>query len=80
MQTRLGEGITPMKSLPRKNPLRHVRKIRARLSQLIVHLRGDVGKVAEPKAQALFETAAEVLGGLSKAFADYEKKIERAWK
>jgi len=54
--------------------------MRARLSQLITHLRGDVGKVAEPKAQALFETAAEVLGGLAKAFADYEKKTERAWK
>jgi len=26
------------------------------------------------------ETAAEVLGGLKKAFGDYEKKNEPAWK
>ena len=34
----------------------------------------------EPKAQALFETAAEVLTGLVKAFDDYEKKNEAAWR
>jgi len=28
----------------------------------------------------MFETAAEVLGGLKKAFGDYEKKNEPAWK
>ena len=47
--------------------------------QLIEHLREDVGKVAEPKAQALFETSAEVLSGLVKAFNDYEKKSGAAW-
>ena len=30
--------------------------------------------------QGLFETAAEVLGGLKKAFSDYEQKNELAWK
>ena len=50
------------------------------MSQLIEHLRGDVGKVAEPKAQALFETSAEVLTGLVKAFDDYEKKSEATWR
>ena len=48
--------------------------------QLIEHLREDVGKVTEPKAQALFETSAEVLTGLVKAFDDYEKKSEAAWR
>ena len=47
---------------------------------LIEHLRQDVVKVAEPKAQALFETSAEVLTGLVKAFVDYEKKTEKAWR
>jgi hypothetical protein len=47
------------------------------MRQLIEHLRGDVGKVTEPKAQALFETSAEVLTGLVKAFDDYEKKAKR---
>jgi hypothetical protein len=28
----------------------------------------------------MFETAAEVLGGLSKAFSDYERKNEAAWR
>ena len=50
------------------------------MRQLIDHLREDVGKVTEPKAQALFETSAEVLTGLVKAFDDYEKKSEEAWR
>jgi hypothetical protein len=37
-------------------------------------------KVTEPKAQALFETSAEVLTGLAEAFDDYEKKSEAAWR
>jgi hypothetical protein len=36
--------------------------------------------VQNPKAQALFETAAEVLSGLEKAFRDYGAGTERAWK
>jgi hypothetical protein len=28
----------------------------------------------------MFETAAEVLGGLEKAFKDYEQKNEAAWR
>jgi hypothetical protein len=43
-----------------------------------VHLREDIGKVQEQKAQALFETAAEVLGGLRTAFDHYEHKAEPA--
>ena len=48
--------------------------------RFIEHLREGVGKVTEPKAQALFETSAEVLTGLVKAFDDYEKKSEEAWR
>ena len=50
------------------------------MRQLIDLLREDVGKVTEPKAQALFETSAEVLTGLVKAFDDSEKKNEAAWR
>ena len=60
--------------------MHHTQKIKARMRQLIEHLREDVGKVTEPKAQALFETSAEVLAGLVKAFDDYEKKSEAAWR
>jgi hypothetical protein len=62
------------------NPIHHTRKIKAQMRQLIEHLREDVGKVTDPKAQALFETSAEVLTGLVKAFDDYEKKSEEAWR
>jgi hypothetical protein len=62
------------------NPSHHTQKIKAQMHQLIEHLRADVGKVTEPKAQALFETSAEVLTGLVKAFDDYEKKSEAAWR
>ncbi len=69
-----------MKPHSKKNPLRHTKKIKTRMRKLIKHLRGDVEKVAEPKAQALFETSAEVLTGLVKAFDDYEHKSEAAWR
>jgi hypothetical protein len=39
-----------------------------------------VTKVDEPQLKAMFETSAEVLGGLAKAFQDYERKNEAAWK
>ena len=61
------------------NLIRHTHKIKAQMRQIIKHLREDVGKVTEAKAQALFETSAEVLAGLIKAFDDYEKKTEAAW-
>ncbi len=57
----------------------HTQKLKAQMRQLIEHLRQDVAKVPEPKAQALFETSAEVLTGLVKAFDDYEQQSEPAW-
>jgi hypothetical protein len=62
------------------NPIHHTQKIKVQMRQLIDHLREDVGKVTEPKVQALFETSAEVLTGLVKAFDDYEKNNEAAWR
>ena len=69
-----------MKLSSKKIAIHHTQKIKARMGQLIEHLREDVGKVAEPKAQALFETSAKVITGLVKAFDDYEKKSEAAWR
>ena len=69
-----------MKPSSENNPIHHTQKIKAQMRQLIEHLREDVGKVTEPKAQALLETSAEVLTGLVKAFDDYEKKSEAAWR
>jgi hypothetical protein len=63
-----------------RDPLHHTQKMRHRLNGTIEHLRADIDKVDEPQFKAMFETAAEVLGGLAKAFRDYEQKNESAWK
>jgi hypothetical protein len=62
------------------NPRHHTEKIRAMLTGLVDHVRGDIEKIAEPRAQALMETTAEVLLGLRKAYEDYERGEERAWR
>ncbi|AXY74154.1 hypothetical protein D3H65_09285 [Paraflavitalea soli] len=62
------------------NPMEHTANIKKEFKVLINHLRQDVLKVDDPAAKALFETSAEVLVGLEKAFSDYENKNEPAWK
>jgi hypothetical protein len=63
-----------------KNPVRHTQRMKQRLQEIVTHLRQDIEKVDEPKLAAMFETSAEVLSGLVKAFDDYEKKNEAAWR
>jgi len=63
-------------SSPSPDPRVHTENIKKMLGDLISHLREDVEKVHEPKAQALFETSAEVLQGLQTAFDHYEKGAE----
>ena len=60
------------------DPRHHTTNVRQWLDDLIGHLREDTTKFSEPKAQAMFETAAEVLLGLRKAFDDYERGSEKA--
>jgi hypothetical protein len=48
------------------------------LDELIQHLREDTHKMDEPKAQAVFETSAEVLVGLKTALEHYERRSEAA--
>jgi hypothetical protein len=62
------------------DPKHHTAKIKRMLDELVQHVREDVTKVNEPKAQALFETTAEVLNGLKKAYDHYESKSELAWR
>ena len=62
------------------DPRRHTAKPKQMLRDVAGHAREDVGKVSDPKAQALFETTAEVLVGLEKAYQDFEDRNERAWK
>lgn len=67
-------------NLSETDPRHHTSKIKGKLDELIAHLREDVTKVNEPKAQALFETTAEVLKGLATAYSHYEQHSEPAWK
>jgi hypothetical protein len=69
-----------METIASKDPRAHTANVRKEFRELINHLRGDINKLDEPKAQALFETAAEVISGLDAAFKHYEEKSEDAWK
>ena len=62
------------------DPRHHTQKMRKRLDEVRQHLREDIDKVDEPQLKAMFETSAEVIGGLMKAFHDYEQKNESAWR
>jgi deglycase len=62
------------------DPGHHAQHLKLLLNDVAVRARDDVRKVSDPKAQALFETTAEALKGLAKAFDDYEAKREEAWK
>jgi hypothetical protein len=68
------------KSFAEHDPRLHVEKIKHLLNDVARHAREDMMRVSDPKAQALFETTAEGLQGLAKAFDDYEEKREKAWK
>jgi hypothetical protein len=61
-------------------PKYHNQQMQGRLQELVEHLRADIENVNEPKLKAMFETAAEVLHGLQKAFRDYEQRYEPAWR
>lgn len=63
-----------------RDPRTHTQNMTRRLQETIDHLRQDIEKVDEPQLKAMFETSAEVLGGLVKAFRDYEQKNESAWR
>ena len=62
------------------DPRYHTQNMQKRLRGEIEHLRQDIDKVSEPQLKAMFETSAEVLNGLVKAFHDYERKNESAWR
>jgi predicted AlkP superfamily phosphohydrolase/phosphomutase len=69
-----------METIASKDRRAHTANVRKEFRKLIEHLRGDINKIEEPKAQALFETAAEVISGLDTAFKHCEEKSENAWK
>lgn len=75
-----GSENVVMKTIASADAKAHTAFIREAFQQMIQHLREDVEAVEDAKAQALFETAAEVMAGLDNAFKHYEEKSEEAWK
>ncbi len=69
-----------MASTAESDPRRHTQKMQKALEDIKNHMRQDIEKVDEPRFKAMFETSAEVLEGLIKAFRDYEHKNESAWR
>lgn len=56
--------------------LHDTHRLREQMSELIDHLHADGDRATEPRARAMFQTSAEVLTGLVKAFGDYALKSE----
>lgn len=71
--------VNPIK-FSENDPRYHTARIKEMLNGVVDHVRQDVSKINDPKAQALFETTAEVLLGLRKAYEDFEQGTETAWK
>lgn len=69
-----------MASAADRDPRHHTQKMQKALHDIRNHLREDIQTVDEPQLKAMFETSAEVLSGLEKAFKDYEQKNEKAWR
>jgi hypothetical protein len=67
-------------SEPVAKPTYHTMRIRQMLLDVANHARADVQQVEEPRARALFETTAEVLEGLARAYSHYEEGVEPAWR
>jgi PadR family transcriptional regulator, regulatory protein PadR len=67
----LFEDEHPESGLPRKPSA-----ARDLMKNLVIELRASSREAQEPKAQALLDTSAAVIGGLIKAFDDYEKRSE----
>jgi hypothetical protein len=54
----------------------HVVKVRGMLNAVMRHCREGIEKVAEPKAQVIFEATAELCDGLINAYRRYETELE----
>lgn len=62
------------------NPRHHTARMKAELEGIARHMREDLEKVDDPQFKAMFETSAEVIGGIVTALTHYEEKKEPAWK
>jgi len=71
--------MTNRQMYPERDPRHHTIKIKAMLNDAMTHAREDVSQVNDPKAEALFETTAEVLQGLVKSYEHFENRSEEAF-
>ena len=65
-------------TLVTKDPKAHAAHIEKMLTEVIDHMRSDVDRVDNAKAQVLFETSAEVLIGLRTAYQHFQSGAEKA--
>jgi len=64
----------------RRTARNYPREMETKLDKMSQELRKDVEKIADPRGQALFEAAADVLSGLQTAFRHYDSETEEVWK
>ena len=50
----------------------HTAALKRRMSELIDHMHLDMDQVDDPRAHILFETSADVLQGLVRAYDEYD--------
>ena len=62
-----------------ESPIQHTRKLKGQMRVLLAHLHNDIANVNDGEARELFETAAETITVLVKAFEDYEKNLQEPW-
>jgi DNA-binding PadR family transcriptional regulator len=62
---------------PSENGLPRGPAARDLMNSLVIELRASAGEAQDPETQALLETSAAVIGGLIKAFDDYERRSEK---
>lgn len=61
-------------------PKEHARHIANLLQQAQQECRTDIERIDDPKAQVLFETVAEAIGGLQRALEHYQTGHEPVWR
>lgn len=68
-----------MNTLEPSNPKEHAQYLEQYITELKNLCHEETKLVSDPKAKALFETTAEVLSGLEKAYSDFQSENFGAW-
>lgn len=66
--------MTEARPYPESDPQHHTSKLHDMLTAVVQHALEDIGKIDEPRAQALFEATAEVCAGLATAMEHYQEQ------